>query len=255
MNIFLRCLSAEILKTRRTIYMLAVITMPTMLGLFNFLLHVGLDQQTGRYNTPNGWLLFEHNTRTFWAILVLPSLLVLICAFLAHQEHDNRQWRRLMCLPVPKAPIYLAKAAVVIALILLSSLILWAQNILWGWLFAILRPEMGLSLSTFSVLDTLLPFLVICLFAFFIAAIHLWFSLQTQNFVLSIGMGLAFILAGFFLNDIPVMRLVFPWSLPAVVYRATSYQELWTGMAYSLAGWGVVTAVGCLNFTRQDILS
>jgi hypothetical protein len=255
MNVFWRCLSAEVLKTRRTIYLLAVFAMPTMLSLFNFLLHVGLTHTEGYYATADGWMSFAHNTFTFWAILVLPSLVVLISAFVAHQEHDNKQWRRLMCLGVPWAPIYLAKSAVVIGLMLLSTILLWAEDIVWGWLIILLRPELGLSFSTFSPWHMFMPFGLICLYCFFIAAIHQWFSLRANNFVLSIGLGLALILAGFFLHDIDVIRIVFPWSLPATVYQADTLAVLLGGLAYSLAGWAAVTATGCWDFARQDVLS
>lgn len=255
MNIYFRCLSAEILKTRRTLYLLAVIAMPTILALFNFLLHLGIGHEPGYYNPPDGWMSFEHNTFTFWAILVLPSLLVLVCAFIAHLEHDTQQWRRLMCLAIPREPIYLAKTTIVFGLAILSSLILWAENILLGWLISLLAPELGLSLAHFNWGRTLLPFLLICLFASLIGAIQLWFSLRARNFVLSIGLGLALILAGFFLKDISLVRYIFPWSLPALIYSAATLPEFIGGLIYSLVGWAVVTAAGCLDFTRRDILS
>lgn len=255
MNAFFRCLSSEFLKAKRTLYLLAVVAMPTILGLFNFLLLSGIDHNAGYYNRPDGWVRFEHNTITFWAILVLPSLLVLVCAFIMHQEHDTRQWRRLMSLPIPRAPFYLAKMAAVVLMILLSSLILWAENIFWGWLLTLLRPELGLSMTNIKLWEMLIPYLIICAFSLFIAAIHLWFSLRAQNFVLSIGVGLALILAGFFLHEIPIIQLIFPWSLPSLVYKAGSLQTALIGMAYALVGWVVVTAAGCIDFTHRDVLS
>lgn len=255
MTIYFRCLSAEILKTRRTLYLVAVFVMPTILALFNFLLHLGIGHEPGYYGSPDGWVSFEHNTYTFWAILVLPFLLVLVCAFIAHLEHDTQQWRRLMCLAIPREPIYLAKTTIVFGLAILSSLILWAENILLGWLLSILAPELGLSLAHFSSGRTLLPFLLICLFASLTGAIQLWFSMRVRNFVLSVGLGLALILAGFFLKEISVVGFIFPWSLPALVYSARTLPEFIGGLAYSLVGWAAVTTAGCLDFTRRDVLS
>ncbi len=255
MSIFLRCLSAEWMKTRRTLYLLAVFAMPTILGLFNFLLILGIDHDAGYYEGPNGWVQFEHNTITFWALLVLPSLLVLMCAFMAHAEHDTKQWRRLMCLPLPRGPIYLAKMAVVMALMLLSSLILWGQNILWGGLIVKLRPELGLSFATIDLWHMLVPYLVTCLYALFIASIHLWFSMRVNNFVLSIGLGVTLVLGGFFLNDTPFLRFAFPWSLPSMVYQAGSLQAGLIGMAYGIIGWLAATFGGCLDFVNRDVLA
>jgi hypothetical protein len=255
MSAFMRCLSAEILKTRRTIYLLGVIALPTILTLFNFLLLLGIERDSGYYAKPNGWLSYEHNTITFWAILVLPFLIVLVCAFVAHQEHDTHQWRRLMCLAVPRAPIYLAKLALVMGLCLLSSAILWGENLLFGSLLAILRPELGLPIQAIAPWDMLLPYLAIFSYALLIMAIHFWFSLRANNFVLSIGLGLALILAGFFLNEVDVVRAIFPWSLPALVYKAGSLQAGEVGLAYSLIGCVAVSAAGCLDFARHDVLA
>jgi hypothetical protein len=255
MKTFFRCTAAEFLKSRRTIYLLAVFVMPTILSLFNFLLMFGANHQVGYYDSPTGWVQFGHNTYTFWAFFALPALLVMTSAFLAHIEHDTKQWRRLMALPVPRAPFYMAKMAVVLGLSVVSSLILWVEDILLGLLLSVTRPELGLSMANFTPFRMLYPFLMICVFCLFIAAIHLWFSLRVQNFVLSIGLGLAVILAGFFLSDIPIIGEVFPWSLPTLVYKADTMEALVGGLVYSLVGCLVVTVVGCIDFTRQDILS
>ena len=126
-----RCISAETLKARRTIQLLGVIAMPTVLAVLNLALMITASREN-EYATPGGWLSFAHNTISFGSMLVLPCVVVLATAFSAHQEHDSGRWQTLMCLPVPKSSLYLGKLAVVSGLCLLSCLILFAENIRWG---------------------------------------------------------------------------------------------------------------------------
>ena len=127
-----RCMSAEILKTRRTIYSFGVIAVPTILSLLNFLLMLATNREN-EYATERGWLSFAHNTITFGSMLVLPWLIVLLCAFSAHQEHDTKCLRTLMILPLPKSALYVGKLAVVTGLAGLSSGGWWPFAWCWPW--------------------------------------------------------------------------------------------------------------------------
>lgn len=255
MRVFLRCLSAELLKTRRTIYLLGVILMPTILSFFNFLLLLGLSEKEGYYAVAQGWVRFEHNTITFWGLLVFPCVIVLVTAFTAHQEHDIAHWRQLMCLPLPKAPLYLAKLALVLGLLLLSCLVLWLENIVWGTLLSLARPEVGLSLARITLWKMLLPYLWEFLFSLLIVAVHFGFSLRVQNFVLSIGLGFALVLAGAFLHEVAFWKIAFPWALPSLAFSAEGWAEGGPGLAYSILGFLLLVYVGCRDFIRRDVLS
>jgi len=254
MNYFIRCISAEILKTRRTIHLLSVIVMPTILTLLNFLLMLSVSTPD-YYRPERGWVDFEHNTITFWALLVFPCVIVLVSAFSAHQEHDTKRWRNLMCLPLPKSALYGGKLAVVMALAFLSCLMVWVENIFWGWLLSLLRPEAGLSLDTLRPGKMLVPFLFIYLFSLLLLAVHYWFSLRVQNFVLSIGAGFVLCLVGAFLHEEAVWRVVFPWSLPALVYTTRDWREVILGLLYSGLGFAGLAWLGCRSFIRRDVLS
>jgi hypothetical protein len=248
-----RCISAEILKTRRTIYLLGVIVMPSILSLLNFLLMLGTSREH-EYATQGGWLSFSHNTISFWSMLVLPCVIVLVSAFSAHQEHDTKRWRILMCLPLPKSAIYLGKLAVIGGLTLLSCVLLWVENICWGWLLSILRPETGLSLMRLNLFGLLLPFVLIFLFSLILISIHFWFSMRVQNFVLTVGIGFFLSLVGAFLHDEAIWRVVFPWCLPSLVRSANSLQEGMAGLLYSLSGFALLAYLGSRNFQQHDVL-
>jgi hypothetical protein len=254
MKYFFRCVSTELLKTKRTIYLAGVFILPAILSLFNFILLYGL--KTNRdYATEGGWVHFEHNTITFWALLVFPCAIILLSAFTAHQEHDTRQWRRLMCLPLPGASLYLGKLAVVMGLAFVSCLAVWVDNILLGSLFSAVKPEAGLALSQIELWDMLIPYLWIFLLSLLILAIHYWFSMRVQNFVLSIGIGFALVLAGAFLHEETMFNRFFPWSIPSLVYSAKSFEQVQISLIIVLVGFVIVICAGCRNFIRQDVLS
>lgn len=249
-----RSISAEMLKTRRTLSLLGVIVMPTVLSLLNFLLMLSMSR-ANEYATERGWLSFAHNTISFWGMLVLPCVIVLVAAFSAHHEHDTKRWRTLMCLPLPKSALYLGKLAVVAGLTLLSCLVLWGENIFWGWLLSILRPETGLMMDRLSLFGLLLSFLLIFAYSLLLLAVHFWFSMRVQNFVLTIGLGFFLSLLGAFLHDEAIVRVLFPWCLPSLARSTGSWQEGVIGLMYSLVGFVLITALGCHSFTRRDVLS
>ncbi len=255
MTYLIRCISAELLKIRRTNYLLGAVALPTILSLLNFILILMLDTSRDKeYASEGGWLSFAHNTITFWPLIVLPCVIVLVTAFSAHQEHGTKRWRTLMCLPVPKPALYLAKLAVAAGLCLFSCVVLWGENILWGWLFSLLRPEAGLSLARLNPLGLFIPFLFAFLYSLLLLAIQFWFSMWVQRFSLTVGVGFFLSLVGAFMHDEAIWRLVFPWSLPSLARSASGWQEGVIGLLYSIAGFAVVVCLGCQSFARRDVL-
>jgi ABC-2 type transport system permease protein len=251
---WLRCLSAEALKSKRTLALATAVTVPLTLGLLNWVLLLGVSNPRD-YATEYGWVNYEHNTITFWSIVFVQSVAVLVTAFVSHQEHDSKVWRRLMCLPVPKAALYLAKLAVVLGLKALSCLLVWAGNIGYGAAYAALRPENGLAWSHIELWPMLAPFVAIYGLALFVIALHYVLSLNVHNFVASIGIGLALALVGTGLHDYALARAVFPWCLPTVVYHAETMSDIYAALAVSGGGFLVTTVAGGWLFVRRDVLS
>jgi hypothetical protein len=114
---------------------------------------------------------------------------------------------------------------------------------------------MGLTLSRIAPWEMLLPFLFIFLLALFILSLHFWFAMQVHNFVLSIGLGMALILMGMFLREVPLANVVFPWALPSLVFKSPDYATFIGGLLFSLVGSLVCTFAGCWCFVRRDVLA
>ena len=56
----------------------------------------------------------------------------------------------------------------------------------------------------------------------------------------------------YFVN-VPVLRFIYPWSLPALVYKADTLAQLLLPMAFSLLGLAVTVWFSIRAFIRQDI--
>ena len=254
MSAFRRCLSAEILKSRRTIYLLGSVLLPTLLSVFNFLLHFGNTGQYDRADQVSAWMLFHHNTFTLGALIVFPVVFLFASTFTAHQEHDTHQWRRLLSMAVPRNALYSAKVAFTAGLGLLACLVMWAEDILFGWLYTLIEPASGLIFQQMPIVRMLLAFLYIFILGLFMTGLQFFMSMKAKNFVLSIGVGVACILAGIFLADVDGLSFIFPWALPASVYKADTIAELVGSMIYSLAGFALTVYWNGRIFVRQDIL-
>jgi hypothetical protein len=253
MKHYLACLSAELLKARRTIYLLGSILLPLLLAGFNFLLHLGAGISPEGTEQRAAWMSFAHNTYSLGALIVFPVIFVFASTFTVHQEHDNHQWRRLLSMAVPRGAVYLAKLTLTLGLGLLSCLVMWLADLGFGAAFASLRPESGLLVKQMPIGMLLLPFLMIFLLGVLMAGLQFFFSMRVKNFVVSIGAGLALILAGMYFVNVPVLRFIYPWSLPALVYKADTLAQLLLPMAFSLLGLAVTIWFSIRAFIRQDI--
>jgi hypothetical protein len=197
---------------------------------------------------------FHHNTFTLGALLVFPVVFLFASTYTAHQEHDNHQWRRLLSMAVPRNALYSAKVVFTAGLGLLACLVMWAEDILFGWLFTLIEPASGLIFQQMPLMRMLLVFLGIFISGLFMTGLQFFLSMRAKNFVLSIGVGVACILVGIFLADVDGLRLIYPWSLPASIYKADTVAELVGPMLYSLVGFVLTVYWNGRTFVWQDIL-
>ena len=254
-----RCLSAEMLKSRRTVFLFGSILLPTLLAVLNFLLHLGasqslIDQMMVGEDQATMWMAYHHNTYSLGAAIIFPVVFVFVSTFTAHQEHDTHQWRRLLSMAVSRKSLYLAKITFTIGLCLFACLVMFVDNVILGGIFTLIKPEIGLVFSQMPFGYMLLVFLVITLLGLLMSSLQFYFSMRVNNFVLSIGVGVALVLSGMFFSDVDGLRYIYPWSLPALIYKDCSPAEVYIPMAYSMIGFIVTTYFNTRAFMRQDIL-
>ena len=110
MTYLLRALSAEILKTKRTLAFWMTLVTPAVVCILQLLM---LLCWTGQYGAELGdaWIASSQNTYALWAILALPLFITLETALLAQTEHSEKHWKHLFAQPIPRWAAYAAKWA------------------------------------------------------------------------------------------------------------------------------------------------
>jgi lantibiotic transport system permease protein len=247
------CLSAEILKVKRTLALGLSFLAPLLVALLTLLIY----WQRGSTLGPNGknvWLMLMQNNLIFWILLILPLFVTLQTALLAQLEHGNKNLKHLFALPVSRGALYAAKQVVAATLIGISSLVLWAAIIVCGLALRTLKPGLGFEAPVpfWPIFECVaLAYLA----SWLIIAIHTWIGMRWPSFVLAMSVGVAVMLIAVILveSDYP---LYFPWTLPGGV----AMEMLTKGtvarlyLALGCLG-GIVTAVlAGLEFTRRDVL-
>jgi hypothetical protein len=246
-------LAAELLKLKRTLALALAVLAPLLVVLLNLLVY----WQRGSTMVPPGkdaWRLLAQNDLIFWSLLVLPLFITLETALLAAAEHGPKTWKHLFALPTARGALYAAKQIVALALIGISSLVLWAGILGTGLLLRLLRPGIGLEQP--APLWTILGFVALgYLASWLLVAIHTWIAMHWSSFVVAMSVGVAATLVGIVVaqSDNP---FYFPWTWPGgVMMEAMAKGTVLYGWLVLGCLGGILGAlVGALEFTRRDVL-
>lgn len=247
---FLRTLSAELLKLRRTLAIYMVFAAPLLIvGLALLMYH-----ERSAFYVKQGkplWDSLLRNAYALWAVLMLPLYITLQTALLSGMEHAEDRWRSLLAMPVPRWSIYFAKLVIPCAMVWISSLILNFGCIIDGLILRRLKPALRFpdpapwGTAWHNALITLAA-------ALLILAVQHWVSLRFPAFAGAAGFGVAATITGSLLINSAKYGPWWPWCLPARVMSATPEvltQTLW----YSAIGAAVVSIAGAIEFTRREV--
>src|SRR5512147_1633287 len=92
MNALSRSLSAELLKTKRTLAFWMVLIAPTVMSLLQIMVLMRI--QVGAEDTSSTlWRSTASNMFNIWTILAMPLFITLETALLANVEHSEKQWK------------------------------------------------------------------------------------------------------------------------------------------------------------------
>ena len=212
---YLRTLSAEIIKLKHTLALRLAIIIPSIIALlqFSIILFRGASYLQ---NTEDPMLWLGRQTIFFWTFLALALFITLETALLAGLEHSQNNWKHLFALPVPRYMIYAAKQTASLILVGISFLALVGFIFLMEIGLALLKPELGFSLN--------LPWLLILKHAalayvssFILIAIHTWVSMRWHNFVVAVSFGISMTVIGLLLINDPSLAQYYPWTMPGII--------------------------------------
>jgi len=250
MTAFFRVLSAELLKTKRTLAFWLTLLAPLpiiLLALINFM------QDYEWLKREELWPTLIHNVFVLWCLLLLPLFITLETGLLNALEHNNKMWKQLYALPMPRWAVYASKQIVALGLIGLSNIALAAMTVGVGLLLRVLRPQLSFSAPipwTPLVQSAALGYLAACL----ILSLHLWVSARWPSFVAAMGTGIVTTVAGVVVINSEWAK-VYPWTLPGWVVKGNLQGEaIAVSLAIGLVGGIVIALMGGWDVSRRDVL-
>jgi hypothetical protein len=236
---FVRCLTAEALKLRRTVALAVALLLPAAPPLL-FLVYV---LQRGNLSYPEGvsamaWTF--QGALSLWGTFLLAPFAALETSLVAGLEHQNRGFKHLLALPVPRIAVYGAKLVTAAVLVGIASALLWVYTLLALWGLGRLRPDAGFS-GPLPILDTLVVTALVAASSSVLLAVHAWVALRWPSFALNVALALGALVVGVVLTE---SRLIwfYPWALPGAVQNVAVPLVFGWGTRGTAASLGLVTA-------------
>lgn len=207
-----KLIKAERLKLKRSPLWLAFLFMPVipaLLGTLNYMANIEILQSE--------WFSLWTQHTLFTCYFFLPIMIGIYSSYMMRQEENNRNWNKVLSMPVSRNLVFIAKLVQVFSMILFSEI--WICT-----LFVISEKVIGLTSA--------IPWgklMIWCLFGTLggtvIAAIQLMISLFIKSFALPVGIALGGGLSGLvFLAK--HLGHIWPYSLMAYGMNSNAPQEL-----------------------------
>lgn len=251
---YLRAISSEFLKIRRTRAFTLSTAAPVAVAGFIFI--AVLVAGPHRY-MQDAWAFYLRGIVGSWSLIVLPLYVALLLALLASVDHAAGAWKLLFSQPVSRPPLYLAKLAVALLLLAWSQIVLGAASLASGFLFSRIRPHFG-DFHRGPAMRTLLIALALTYLAsLLIVAIHLWLSVRTASFVLSLGIVILAEMATVLGMHQTRLLAYWPWLYPFDAVQGLGFHPSVTlarVIAIAVAGSALITLLAVWDFTRRQAL-
>ncbi len=247
---FLRVLSTEYLKLKRTLALWMILVSPLVVVLLQFIVSYkrsGVFLKDGK----DIWQMIVTQTVEPWTILLMPLFITLETSLLAGLENADKNWKSLLALPAPRWTIYMSKLAVTITMLLAAHVVLVAATFASAVLLKQIFPGLhfgGMPLHPFAV-----PMVKVSVAALLGVTIQHWVSLRWQSYTAAMAFGMSVMVISVFAVQSPAIGPWFPWSLPmhAVLKGAAGHNQI---TLWSLAGATLAALAGCWEFTKREII-
>lgn len=207
-----KLLKTEKMKLKRSPIWLAFLILPVIpafLGTMNYLGNIEILKSE--------WYSLWTQHTLFTCYFFLPILLGVYCSYIMHEEENNRNWNRVLTMPVKRSMVFVSKLLTAGRMIFFSELWIAVLFILSGKLIGMTASVPYRELITWCLLGTL--------GAMVMAALQLLISLYVKSFALPVGIALAGGLSGL-LFLWKHMGHLWPYSLMAYGMNSNAPQEL-----------------------------
>ncbi|MBL8214219.1 MAG: ABC transporter permease [Bryobacterales bacterium] len=253
---FVRALSAELLKLKRTIAAKLVVLAPlSIVVLVLFLASQSPFSTLGRMGVSNEWTALTRVTLMLWTLLLLPLYMTIESALVAGLDHAENQWKSLFARPVPRWTVYVAKFIVVYTMTSAGTVVLVCGVLIDGWLLPRLQAEYRFQ-PPVPVGPIFRMGLEVAGLAFLALAIQHWVSLRFRSFAVAVATGVMGMVVAYVAviatHPLGGWPQYFPWALPMLVLSGRPHDlvtGLWVSGLFGLAAMGI----GCWDFCRREV--
>lgn len=244
MRDFLKALSAEVLKLKRTLALWLGVIAPLVVITLQVLYVLRAPSR----HLKNGlWPLLQQSLMP-WSILLLPLTAALLTALLNGIEHRDGNWKQLYALPVSRWSVYAAKVAAAHGVLALATVTLWIGLIAAGVILHALLPSIPYGPP--PVLPLLRRLSLIFCASSALIAIHVWVSARSKSFTVPIGLGIVGVIVSALAARDNLM-IYSPWLFPG----NAMVDERWVAaVVLGVCGGVVIAVVGAWDACRRDVL-
>jgi hypothetical protein len=257
----LRCFGVECFKLRRTLAPVIAVLFPLVAAAIETISVVNQGFASPDPHIPRaGWFLY--GVLGIWCFALLPLSIALESSLTAGIEHQNHGFRKLLCLPVPRASVYAAKLAINLVLLFVSFVMLLACTRGFMVVATWMRPDVGLD-AGFPWSVALRIAASTFLASLFLLAIHSYVALRWASFSLNVSLCVVGMVGTVTFTSAPLAR-VYPWGVPAWVEGALCGGAFgWDSSGSSAAvpavvlcavvAFGLIALVGGRSLVRRDV--
>lgn len=209
---FFKLIRSEQMKLKRSPIWLAFILMPiipALLGTLNYLNNIDILKSE--------WFSLWTQHTLFTDYFFLPVMVGIYCSYIMRQEENNRNWNKVLSLPVPKSMVFAAKLVCASVMILLSEIWICALFVISGKIAGITAALPWDRLIVWCALGTLGGMVM--------AAVQLMLSLFIKSFAIPVGIALCGGISGL-LFLAKNLGHVWPYSLMAYGMNSNAPQKL-----------------------------
>lgn len=195
------------------------------------------------------WDRFLDEGLAMWSFFMLPMTVTALTVLLAQIEHRARMWNHLLVLPVSRVRLFLAKALVALALLILLQLLVYVGLYVAGWSVETFLPERHLTGDS-QAAPMALGLTAMALGALPMLLLQLWAALRFHSFVPPLVIGILGTFAALVITA-SNSNVYLPWLLPVYATMWPKAAGLW-GVGLGLSGGLLVFVAMLFDLVRRE---
>ncbi|HTJ12447.1 MAG TPA: ABC transporter permease [Dinghuibacter sp.] len=251
MSTFFISLRTEFMKIRRSAALWLVVIGSAFLPAIFFLMYTTKPDVFVKRLGKDPWM--GHIAQGFEAscFFLWPMLIIVVASMVTQIEYRNNTWKQVLAAPLRIGDVYFAKYLVIQCLVLCAYVLFDVELVLFALLAEVFHPDYQFAHSSLPIHSILQMDAKSYISILGMTTIQYCISLRFKNFIGSIGVGLALIIAGLIM--IPWDKVVyFPYAYSALSFirnsaTATEFKVL-KHEYWSLGYFAAFLTLGYLDF-------